>query len=306
MKKICVIGSLNVDIVTNVNDFVEPGETIKGLNFNEYYGGKGANQSVALGRLGATVTMFGAVGDDSLGDKYISYLTKENVVTKNINILENTKTGMAIIEVDSRSENRIIIIGGANDKVTIEYIDENITSILENDIFLLQLEIPLETTIYLMKLLSDNNKTIILDPAPAIYIPDEIYKYIDYITPNETEIEILCNSKINSEETLYKNSKILLEKGVGTVIAKSGKKGAYIIKDNIFELVESFEVEAVDTIAAGDSFNAGLSYAISLDKDIFESVRFANAVAGLSVTGKGAHSSMPTYEKVQKFLENNK
>ncbi len=302
MKKICVIGSLNIDIVTNVDNFVKAGETIKGSSLNRYYGGKGANQCVAVGRLGADVSMFGVVGDDGLGAQYVEYLTKENINASNVLVKDNISTGTAIIEVEVSGNNRIVVVGGANDLVDKHYIDNNLSKILENDIFLLQLEIPLETTVYLAKLLSENNKTIIFDPAPACELPEELFKYVDFITPNETELEVLTKSEISSEDELKIASKKLLDLGVKNIIAKSGKKGAYLINNSEFKLVEGFKVNAIDTIAAGDSFNAGFAHSLSCGNDVLTSIRFANAVAGLSTTGKGAQEAMPKLDEVEKLL----
>lgn len=302
MKKVCVIGSLNIDIVSNVDKFVLPGETIKGTSLKRYYGGKGANQCVAAGRLGSNVSIFGLVGDDGIGHKYIEYLSKENIKTDNLLVKKDTPTGTAIIEVESGGNNRIVIIGGANDLVDKKYIDNNIESILENDIFLLQLEIPLDTTIYLAKLLKANNKTVIFDPAPACDLPKELFQYIDFLTPNETELEILTNSKITNENDLLVKSKELLNLGVKNIIAKSGKKGAYLINNDVFTLVEGFKVNTIDTVAAGDSFNAGFAHSLSCNNNVLDSIRFANAVAGLSTTGKGAQEAMPKLEAVNKLL----
>lgn len=305
MKKICVIGSINIDLVATVERFPKPGETLFGNEFSTHKGGKGANQAVATGRLGGEVYMAGKVGDDLYGSKCLLELKNENINIDNVEIESGNSTGIALIEVDKVGENRIVIIPGANEKVDTAYINEKLSIIEKCDIILFQLEIPLEVVIDSIKLLKGKGKTIILDPAPAKNLPDEIYKYIDYITPNETEIGILTNKNILNEKDIENAGKILLEKGVKSVILKAGSKGAYIIGKNIFKLVPAFIVKAFDTTGAGDSFNGGFAYSLSKDYRLTECVKFANAVAAISTTKKGAQSAMPDIQETEKLLMDN-
>lgn len=303
VKKICVIGSLNIDLVASVDYLPKAGETILGNSFGKYFGGKGANQVVQIAKLGNKVSMVGMLGDDDLGDSYKSYLEEEGVETSCIGRANNCSSGTAIIEVDAKGENRIIVIAGANGKVDRSYVDDRWDSISAYDIYLLQLEIPLDTSLYLIKKLSESGKTIILDPAPARELPCEIYKYIDFITPNETEMEVLSGLSIENERDLKIASKTLLKMGVKNIIAKSGARGAYIINDLQFERIDGYKVETVDTVAAGDSFNAGFAYKLSKGFEVRECIRFANAVAAISTTGRGAQEAMASIDEVKAYLE---
>jgi len=300
--KTCVIGSLNMDLVAVADRFPKPGETVIGEDFATYPGGKGGNQAVALGRLGADVLMVGKIGSDLFGQQYLHNLRANGVSTDGVKIQEGVSTGIAVIEVDSTGENHIVVVPEANGMVDRAFIDEHWDIIKNRDIFLFQLEIPLDTVFYAVKKLKEAGKTIILDPAPAGELPDEIYKHIDYITPNETEIEMLTQIKIENDEDLKKAGRWLISKGVKNVVAKAGKKGAYLITRDNFVHIPGFKVNAVDTTAAGDSFNAGLAFALSHGNDILECIRFANAVGAISTTGKGAQSAMPSIGEVEEFI----
>lgn len=303
MKNLCVIGSLNMDLVTTLENFPKPGETIFGNSFKTFSGGKGANQAVALGRLGADVLMVGKVGGDIYGTKYIEVLKNNNVRQDGICVEGGISSGVAIIQVNSKGENNIVVVPGANGEVDIKYIESKWSTIEKADIFLFQLEIPIPTVIYTMKKLKAMGKTIIFDPAPASKLPDEIFKYIDYITPNETEIEILADKKVENEEELKKAAQMLFDKGIKTIIAKLGSKGAAIIKRDEYVNIPGFKVDAVDTTAAGDSFNAGFAFALARGKNLKECVKFGNAVGAISTTALGAQEAMPTYEVVSNFIK---
>lgn len=304
MKKICVIGSLNTDLVTTVENFPKSGETIFGENFKTFPGGKGANQAVALGKLGADILMAGKVDDDIYGRKYLEILKNNKVNQKGVNIEPGISSGIAIIQVSKKGENNIVVVSGANGKVDINYIDKQWDIINQADLFLFQLEIPIDTVIYVMKKLKDlMGKTVILDPAPASKLPDEIFKYIDYITPNETEIETLVQKKIDGEEDLKEAARVLFDKGVNVVINKQGSRGAAIITRDDYVRVPGFKVNAIDTTAAGDSFNAGFAFALSEGKSLVECVKFANAVGAISTTALGAQEAMPSNEEVTKFID---
>lgn len=302
MKKLCVIGSLNTDLVAVVERFPRPGETIGGKDFSTFPGGKGANQAVALGKLGADVQMMGKLGDDLYGRQYLKVLEKAGVGSGGIGTAKDTASGIAVIEVEVSGENRIIIIPGANGKVDPGFIDSRLEMIAGCDIFLLQLEIPMETVCHTIKLLKGMGKVVILDPAPARELPDEVLSGLDYITPNETELEILTGKHIKNEADLAAAAGELLDKGVGTVVAKAGKRGAYIIDRDNFIYSPSYDVKVVDTTAAGDSFNAGFAFALANGLSIKECGAYANATASLSTTGKGAQSAMPALEQVTALM----
>ena len=306
MKELCVIGSLNMDLVTTVREFPKPGETIFGDSFKTFPGGKGANQAVALGKLGADVLMVGKVGDDIYGAKYLEVLKNNNVSQDGVDIEKKISSGVAIIKVNNKGENNIVVVSGANGKVDVNYIESKWDVIVKADIFLFQLEIPMETVVYTMKKLKDLGKTIILDPAPASKLPDEIFNYIDFITPNETELETLAEKKIDNEDDLRAASNILFDKGVKVIISKQGKRGAAIIRRNEYAHVNGFKVNAVDTTAAGDSFNAGFAFALAQGKTLDECIKFANGVGAISTTALGAQEAMPSYEVVRKFMDEKK
>lgn len=308
MKSICVIGSLNMDLVTTVDRFPRAGETIIGKEFGTYAGGKGANQAVAAARLGADVRMVGKVGDDFYGKKYFQILEENGVRIEGINIEPGVSTGVAVIEVESSGSNHIVVISGANGRVDVNLINQKLEYILESDIFLFQLEIPLETVEYCIKKIkaaqnaSGEAKTIILDPAPAVSLEERVLGCVDYITPNETEIEILTGINIKTQEDIKRASFKLLDKGVKNVIAKVGEKGAYIVNREKLIHVPAPKVNVVDTTAAGDSFNAGFAFALSQNLELSECVKFANRVASIAVTGKGAQEAMPNMEEVKAFI----
>lgn len=233
---------------------------------------------------------------------------ENGVKTKGIEIEPGVSTGVAVIEVDRSGTNHIVVIPGANGRVDMGYINRKLEYIIESDIFLFQLEIPLETVDFCVKKIRNTqqtlkqNKIIILDPAPAISLTEEVLKCVDYITPNETELEALTGVKICTEEDIRKASFILLDRGVKTVIAKAGEKGAFIVDRERFIHVPARKVNVVDTTAAGDSFNAGFAFGLSQNREPADCVKFANAVASLAVTAKGAQEAMPNMEQVQAFI----
>jgi len=302
MKSLCVIGSLNMDLVTSMKEFPKHGETILGESFKTFTGGKGANQAVALGKLGANVLMVGKVGDDIYGAKYLEVLRNNKIKQDGVLVEQGISSGVAIIQVNNEGENNIVVVPGANEKVDVNYIESKSSLIEEVDIFLFQLEIPMDTVFETMKKLKKRGKTIILDPAPATKLPDEIFKYIDYITPNETELETLVGRKIENDADIKKAAQWLFDKGVKVVIAKLGSKGAAIINKNKYSHIPGFKVNTVDTTAAGDSFNAGFAFALAEGRNLEECVRFGNAVGAISTTALGAQEAMPTLEKVNEFI----
>jgi ribokinase len=302
MKKIAVIGSLNMDLVATAERFPNPGETLIGKEFRTFPGGKGANQAVAVGRLQADVAMVGMIGDDLYGKQDLLNLEENGVNHQAVGIAPGTSSGIALIEVDGSGENQIVIIPGANYAVDWQFIDEQTEFLSGYDIFLFQLEIPLDTVIHAIKKLKEQGKIVIIDPAPARVLPDEIYPYFDYLTPNETEIGLLAQQKAESPEEMLAAANVLIAKGVGAILLKVGKDGAYIINAAGTVHVPGYEVKAVDTTGAGDSFNAGFAVALSRGGDLYENVRFANAVGALATTAQGAQSAMPDWKQVQSLL----
>ena len=303
MKKICVIGSLNVELTVSITRFHAPGETIAGRDFKTFTGGKGGNQAVAARKLGADVRMVGKLGLDNNGSLYRQTLEAIGIHHDSVaDAPEGMPSGVALIEVDAAGENRIIVVPGANALVDKKQIDGLLPTLLEADIFLLQLEIPMETVEYIAKKLHDAKKTVILDPAPAVPLSAELISHCDYITPNETELALLTGKDTGDIEQAKAAARSLLEKGVKAVLAKRGKDGAMLITCDEAQIIPGFKVKAIDTTAAGDSFNAGFAVALSMGYASYEAVRFANAVGALSTTALGAQGAMPNFEQVQTLL----
>lgn len=300
MKKICVIGSLNMDLVVKVDTMPKAGQTLIGSNFKEVPGGKGANQAVAMARLGGNVSMIGKVGNDGFGQTLINALKNDNVNTKYIGI-EDGPTGVALITVDKNAENSIVVAPGANFKVAVEDIDNNIDAIKNSDIVVVQLEAPLETIKYGLKKAKEAGKYTILNPAPAVVLEDEIIANVDLLTPNETELEILSGIEINNEDDIKRASKIMIDKGVKELIVTLGSKGSLYINEEKSMFKPAYKVNAVDTTAAGDSYTGALSVAFANYKNIEEAMDFASIVGALSVMKEGAQSSLPTLKDVENF-----
>ena len=300
MKNICVIGSLNMDLVVNVDTMPKPGQTIIGSNFKEVPGGKGANQAVAMARLNGNVSMIGKVGEDGFGQTLINSLKNDKVDTTYIQTSKGA-TGVALITVDKNAQNSIVVSPGANFEVKEDDIDNNIEAIKNSDIVVLQLETPLNTIKYALNKAKELNKYTILNPAPAVKLDDEIIKNVDLLTPNETELEIISGVSIETEEDIQKAAQIMIEKGVKELIVTLGSKGSLYINKEKSMFKKAYKVEAVDTTAAGDSYTGALAVALSQDKNIEDAMDFASKVGALSVLKEGAQSSLPTLEDVKNY-----
>lgn len=303
-KKVLVIGSLNVDMVTNVDHTPVAGETILGDKLDLIPGGKGANQACAAGRLGADVTMLGALGDDQY-----AMISKKSLIDSGIDVSyliqkKHTGTGVALITVDKEGDNSIVVIPGANAQLSKEDIDRNIGLMERSDIVVFQMEIPVETVLYAARKAKELNKLVILDPAPAPpEFPMELYRYVDVIKPNESELGILAKTE-NVLENLYEATELLKGYGIKHVIVTLGKKGVYVNSFNQgIEQIPAYEVQVVDTTAAGDSFTASLALMLAEGKGLMEAVRYANLVAAIVVMRKGAQSSIPSVDEVREYEE---
>ncbi|SHJ80804.1 ribokinase [Tepidibacter formicigenes] len=301
MKKIAVIGSLNMDLVVNVEKMPKVGQTVIGSNFKEVPGGKGANQAVAMARLGGKVYMIGKVGNDGFGKTLIDSLKKDEINVDYIKKEENTPTGVALITVNKDADNSIVVAPGANYKLSKEDIDDSIKVLEECSIVVLQLETPIDTVKYVLEKSKSLNKYTILNPAPAIKLEDEIIKHVDLLTPNETELEILSGVEIKKEEDILIAAKVLIDKGVKELIVTLGEKGSLYINKDTYKMHKSYKVKAVDTTAAGDSFTGAIAVALVNKKNIEESIDFASKVGALSVTKEGAQSSLPYLKEVIDF-----
>ena len=310
MKKYGVIGSLNIDIVVTSPHFHQPGETIIGESVDYVPGGKGGNQAVALARLcqnASQVYMFGKLGQDEFSRLYQDVFIQEKINSNAVESVQGT-CGTALIEVDKSSgDNRIVVVPGVNNLVDRSYIDRHFNQIKECDIILFQLEIPLDTVLYAVEKLKPLGKTLILDPAPAQSLPDSLYRCVDFITPNETEAEILTSVKFSQDLKEIEQAGIFFQKmGTKTSIIKAGSKGAFLVEEgkSIVAIDRISNIVAVDTTAAGDSFNAGFAYAIGdLELSLEKAITFAHGVAGLATTKKGAQTAMPNRVMVDNLLK---
>jgi ribokinase len=298
----CVAGSINVDLIARSPRFPLPGETITGSSFALLPGGKGANQAVALARLGGSVEIIGSIGDDALGRQYGEAFSAAGVGYSGVSVLPGISTGTASITVTDSGENEIIVVPGANGRVSPDYIRKNAVLIEGSAFLLLQLEIPLESVLEAALIADRSGTHVILDPAPARPLPDALFRLVDVLTPNETEAKILTGEDTADEAGIRRAGEALLARGIRTVIVKAGARGAYLVEKGMFCRVEGFAVRAIDTVAAGDSFNAGLAFALSLGYEITKAIRFANAVGAISTTKEGAQSAMPTRAELDVFL----
>ena len=300
MKKICVIGSLNMDLVVKVHTMPKGGQTLIGQNFKEVPGGKGANQAVAMARLNGNVSMIGKVGNDGFGQTLINALKNDNVNTDYIKV-EEGPSGVALITVDKNAENCIVVAPGANFKLTKDDIDKNIEAIINSDIVVVQLETPIDTVKYALKKAKELGKYTILNPAPAVKLEDELIQNIDLLTPNETELEIISGVEVKCEEDIQKAAQKMIEKGVKELIVTLGSKGSLYINKEKTIFKDVYKVQAVDTTAAGDSYTGALAVAFANGKDVEQAMDFASKVGALSVMKEGAQSSLPTLKEVESF-----
>ncbi|MGB6129564.1 MAG: ribokinase, partial [Psychrilyobacter sp.] len=297
-------GSLNMDLVTMSERHPKLGETIIGKSFFQIPGGKGGNQAVAISKLGGEVTMFGCVGEDSHGDILIEELKKNGVNIESIKKVKKN-TGIATIVVDENADNTIIVVPGANFETSIDDIDKNIELIKNADIVLLQLEIPIDVVEYILKKSKEHNKITVLNPAPAEKLSVDIIKNVDYLVPNETELELLSGMPTNSESEVLVASKKLMDMGVKNLIVTMGKNGSIFVgKDKVVK-VGIHKVKAVDPTAAGDSFIGGVIRMLAEGEKIEEAMEFGARVGAITVTKEGAQSSLPTWDEVvnYKFME---
>ena len=302
MKRFCVIGSLNVDLIVTTERLPRPGETVIAKDFQiNPAGGKGANQAVALARLGANVSLVGKIGTQFHGPEYLERL-KEAKVDCQLVSEEPGFPGIATIGVDEKGENNILVYPGANQKLDTHYIDQQWERIVAHDFFLLQLEIPIETVIYTVTRLREAGKTVILDPAPAKRLPDSLIGSVHYLTPNLLELETLTGIQVDDESKIDAAACQLIDRGANLIVTKAGSLGAYVTDPESTRIRGAFHIDTKDTTAAGDTFNAGLAMALARGNAIDDAVRFANAAAALSTTGKGAQTAMPTFDEVEALV----
>ena len=305
MKKILVVGSSNTDLIIKVPEIPRPGETLLGGQFQTFPGGKGANQAVAAARAGGEVVFIAAVGDDAYGAEAIKGYKEDKINTEDIKVCKGVPSGIAMITVSHQGENAITVASGANAELSAADLEEAEEPFEEADYMLVQLETPLETVQKAVELCAELDTRVILNPAPATELPDELLEKVQIITPNETEAEKLTEIVVSDEVSAQKAADVLHQRGIQTVIITMGSQGAFLSDSasSLRTLVPGFNVDAVDTTAAGDVFNGQLAVALAEGLALEEAILQAHAAAALSVQKLGAQSSIPRREETLDFLK---
>ncbi|OOF39360.1 ribokinase [Rodentibacter mrazii] len=303
--EIAVIGSNMVDLITYIDDMPKIGETLEAPNFQMGCGGKGANQAIAAAKLGANVMMVTKVGDDAFAENTIRNFQQYGVNTDYVEKVSGVSSGVAPIFVDKSSQNRILIIKGANAHLKPSDIDNAKERLKNCKLFILQLEIPLETVYYTIDFANENNIPVILNPAPASKALDINYACkCDFFMPNETELEILTGLPVETMEQIRKAANTLLSKGLKNLIVTLGEKGSVWLHGSEVTYIDPYKVNAVDTSGAGDAFIGCFAYYYVKSKDIVESMKMASLFSAYSVTDQGTQSSYPTKAQFDTFKSN--
>lgn len=303
-RPIVVVGSVNLDLVSSGKRIPAPGETVKGDKFQTFHGGKGANQAVAVARLGYPVAMIAKVGSDDFGARLRSGLRAAHVSVRSVTTAANTASGVALISVDRAGQNSITVIPGANDRLQPSDLEKALPQLRSAGMILAQLEIPMETVEHLSSLAGRLGIPLMLDPAPARLLSRKLLRQVSFLTPNETETCMLCGISPAdlTSATVDRFANSLLG-GATNVIIKMGRRGAYLASaDGVGKMIPAFRVKAVDSTAAGDAFNAGLAVALMQGKSLLDAVRYGAAAGALSTTRPGAQNSMPAAREVSALL----
>ncbi len=297
-KPIVVVGSINMDLVASTPSIPLAGQTLIGTDFVTTPGGKGANQAVAVARLGYPVHMIGAVGEDVFGQALLDNLKAAGVGIEAVSRVAGP-SGVAPILVASNGENSIVVVPGANGRMTPAIVERHANLIRSAGMVLCQLELPLATVTHTLAMCAHAGVPVMLDPAPAANLPEKIWTQVTWFTPNETETDLYVPKSPSPEDA----SRRLLRTGLHGVVLKRGSAGAYVaVVDGEAKWVQSFRVDAVDTVAAGDCFNGAFAVALLEGNDPWSAARFASAAAAISVTRRGAQASMPTRDYVDTFM----
>lgn len=305
-KPIVVFGSFVVDLTGRTDGLPLPGQTILGKSFKMGAGGKGSNQAVAAHRAGADVTLVTKLGNDMLADVALDFYEAEGMCTDYILRDEESATGVALIIVDeATAQNEIVVVPGACNHITKEDVESCRALIEQASIILLQHEINADAQSAVIDIAYQAGVQIILNPAPAVEVPDSILSKIDIITPNETEAQVLTGVEVRTYETAERAAQAFLEKGVKNVVITMGALGAFATDGTRSELVPRIKVDAIDTTGAGDAFNGGFAMALAEGENLFEALRYGNATGALAVTKTGTAPSMPKREEIEKLLRQN-
>lgn len=300
-KKICVLGSINTDLVTRMKRAPGPGETIHGNDFRIIPGGKGANQAVAAARLGGDVNLIACVGDDDFGKQHQSGLASDGIQLDHLNVSSDAPTGVATILVEESGENRIVLAPGANNAITKEMVEKARAVIRSADILMMQLEVPLEIVDLAARIAKEENTAVMLNPAPALPLSDELLAGVNYLVPNESEATLLTGIKVTDQQSAEQAAEQLLTKGVDVVFLTLGAAGVLVVEKGKTTIVPGLSVDAVDTTAAGDTFAGALAVGLNEGKSPVDAAAQAQYAAALSVTRIGAQTSIPTRNEADAF-----
>lgn len=303
MPAITVIGSLNMDLVVRCERLPQVGETLAGSEFHLIPGGKGANQAVSAARSGAVTRMVGCIGDDPFAALLLDSLVSSGVDTSGVATLKNTSTGTATIILENCGENRILIVAGANARVSPSFIEQQWPLIRQSDAILLQHEIPLETVSAILRRAHAEGILTVLNPAPVHSIQDELLALVDSLILNEIEAKALAGMDVTDDQSAIRAAVNLQRKGVSTVIVTLGSLGAILCNKKEILFQPAFKVETVDTTAAGDTFAGAYTASILTGKQPAQALSFAAAASALSVTRLGAQTSIPGKTEVESFCE---
>lgn len=300
--RIAVVGSLNMDLVIRAAHFPKPGETILGREFQIIPGGKGANQAVAAARLGGLVSMVGRVGEDSFGKELLRNLELVGVDGKHIHQDTDAASGVALIVVDDQGENSIVVASGSNMQLTEEDVEAAEKVISSANVLIMQLEVPLHVVKRAAQIAHDNQVVVILNPAPAKPLTSDLLRMVDLLIPNESETALLTGLPVDGQTELETAASFLIDSGIETVVITLGSRGALMAKKNENKMFSAFDVQPVDTTAAGDAFVAGLAVALGMGKSLHDAIDWGNAAGALATLRFGAQTSLPTYEEVSRML----
>jgi ribokinase len=300
--KILVIGSLNMDLVVIASRHPRIGETILGTSFNTFPGGKGANQAIAAARLGASVQMIGCVGEDAFGQALLDNLSKNRVDCTHLKTSNTSSSGTALITVDQTGRNSIIVVPGSNHDLLPSDLDSLENEISSAGMVILQMEIQLETVWKSIRMAKKHAVPVLLNPAPANSIPDEYLNGLDYLVPNESELNSLTGLPTNTLPEISKAINILISKGVKRVILTRGELGCYYMDRETAVQIPSLKVNPVDTTGAGDAFIGGFAYSLVLGETIQEALKTGVTAGAMAVTKAGAQTSFPTRQEFEDFL----
>jgi ribokinase len=299
--QICVIGSLNTDMVIRTQKYPKRGETIIGEKLDILPGGKGGNAATAIAKLGKEVMLIGCVGNDSFGDKLVAELEKNGVNISGIHRSDKSRTGTAMITIDAGAENTMLVVRGANDDLTPEDVDQSFPVTKDCSVLLTQMEVAESAIIHAMRKAKDHGMLVILDPAPAQGITMRAFQYADIIIPNEQETKYMTGIDVNSPEDAIQAATYFQSLGISRSIIKMGRRGCLVYTPERSEYIEAIPVKAVDTVV-GDTFSGALAFSLADGKDLFHAARFASVVSALKVTRFGAQVGIPTLDEVNTFI----